>query len=122
MSMTARRANTAAHSIQKVETFFTTYNAAVKETPAVADFTFGNPHEMPLPSVVDALKTHAEPQSVDWFAYKTNEADPCALLADALSQELGLPFEAEDIALTKGAFGPSRCVSPCFLSPETNAS
>ncbi|WP_282170039.1 aminotransferase class I/II-fold pyridoxal phosphate-dependent enzyme [Ruegeria atlantica] len=117
MSMTARRANTAAHSIQKVEAFFTTYNAAVKETPAVADFTFGNPHEMPLPSVVDALKTHAEPQSVDWFAYKTNEADPCAFLADALSKELGLPFEADDIALTKGAFGAIKMCFTMLLEP-----
>ncbi|WP_282153064.1 aminotransferase class I/II-fold pyridoxal phosphate-dependent enzyme [Ruegeria atlantica] len=117
MSMTARRANTAAHSIQKVEAFFTSYNAAVKETPAVADFTFGNPHEMPLPRVVDALKTHAEPQSVDWFAYKTNEADPCAFLADALSEELGLPFEAEDIALTKGAFGAIKMCFTMLLEP-----
>ncbi|MFY2823795.1 aminotransferase class I/II-fold pyridoxal phosphate-dependent enzyme [Ruegeria sp. MALMAid1280] len=117
MSMTARRANTAAHSIRKVEAFFTTYNAAVKETPAVADFTFGNPHEMPLPSVVDALKTHANPQSVDWFAYKTNEADPCAFLADALSKELGLPFEAEDIALTKGAFGAIKMCFTMLLEP-----
>ena len=68
MSTIASRAQEAARSIQKVETFFKTYNAAVQETPAIADFTFGNPHEMPLPAVVNALKTHAEPQTVDWFA------------------------------------------------------
>ncbi len=117
MSTTASRANAAARSIRKVEAFFSSYNAAVKETPAVADFTFGNPHEMPLPSVVKALKTHAEPQSVDWFAYKTNEADPCAFLAGALSEELGLPFESEDIALTKGAFGAIKMCFTMLLEP-----
>ncbi|WP_170330305.1 aminotransferase class I/II-fold pyridoxal phosphate-dependent enzyme [Ruegeria arenilitoris] len=117
MSIAARRADAAARSIQKVEAFFTSYNAAVRETPAVADFTFGNPHEMPLPNVVDALKTHADPQSVDWFAYKTNEAESCAFLADALSEELGLSFETEDIALTKGAFGAIKMCFTMLLEP-----
>ncbi|WP_170400802.1 aminotransferase class I/II-fold pyridoxal phosphate-dependent enzyme [Ruegeria arenilitoris] len=117
MTVIARRASAAARSIRKVESFFTSYHAAVRETPAVADFTFGNPHEMPLPNLIDALKTHAEPQSVDWFAYKTNEADPCAFLADALSEELGLPFEAEDIALTKGAFGAIKMCFTMLLEP-----
>ena len=117
MSIAARRADAAARSIQKVEAFFTSYNAAVQETPAVADFTFGNPHEMPLPNVVDALKTHADPQSVDWFAYKTNETESCAFLADALSEELGLSFETEDIALTKGAFGAIKMCFTMLLEP-----
>ena len=29
--------------------------------------TFGNPHEMPLAGLVDAVKRRAEPRSVDWF-------------------------------------------------------
>jgi len=101
----AARAFAAARSILPVETFYKDYIAAVAETPAVADFTFGNPHEMPLPGVVQALKIHAEPQAVDWFAYKSNEVEPCAFLAEVLSRELGLPYEPDDIALTKGAFG-----------------
>lgn len=117
MPITARRANAAAHSIQKVETFFKSYTSSVDETPAIADFTFGNPHEMPLPGVVNSLKAHAEPLSVDWFAYKTNEVDPCTFLAGALSQELGLPFEADDIALTKGAFGAIKMCFTMLLDP-----
>ena len=46
-----------------------------------------------------------EPQSEDWFAYKTSEAEPRAVIAEALRRELGLPFEPEDVALTQGAFG-----------------
>ena len=56
------------------------------KTPALADFTFGNPQEMPLPAVVDALKKHAEPLRVDWFAYKTNESDACEFVAGSLSR------------------------------------
>lgn len=113
----AQRAHAAADSIRKVEAFFKSYSAAVQETPAIADFTFGNPREMPLPSVVNALKTHAEPQNVDWFAYKTNEADACEFLANVLSTELGLLFEAGDIALTKGAFGAIKMCFTMLLEP-----
>lgn len=117
MPTLASRAYEAARSVQKVEAFFMTYSAAVRKTPAIADFTFGNPHEMPLPGVVDALKTHAEPQTVDWFAYKTNEPDACDHLARSLTDELGLPFEAEDIALTKGAFGAIKMGFTMLLEP-----
>jgi len=117
MPTVASRAHEAARYIQKVEAFFKTYSSAIQETPAVADFTFGNPHEMPLPGVVNALKTHAEPQTVDWFAYKTNEAEACGYLASALTEELGLPFEEEDIALTKGAFGAIKMCFTMLLEP-----
>ena len=117
MPTAASRAHAAAQSIRKVETFYVAYMAAVKETPAIADFTFGNPHEMPLPGLINAIKSHAEPQSVDWYAYKTNEIDACVFLADVLSTELGLPFGAEDIALTKGAFGAIKMCFTMLLEP-----
>ena len=44
--------------------------------PGIADFTVGNPQEMPLPGLVDALQRHAEPKDKDWFAYKFNEPEP----------------------------------------------
>jgi len=72
--------------------------------PNICDFTFGNPHEMPLDGIVTALRQRAVPQNKDWFAYKTSEEEPQAFLADRLSRELALPFEAPDIALTAGAF------------------
>jgi len=33
-----------------------------RDDPDIADFTFGNPHEMPLPGYVDALQRWAVPQ------------------------------------------------------------
>jgi aspartate aminotransferase len=70
----------------------------------ISDFTFGNPHEMPLPGLVSAIREHAIPQDKNWFAYKTSEAEPQAFLAERLREELGLDFEPPDVALTQGAF------------------
>jgi aspartate aminotransferase len=72
--------------------------------PAIADFTFGNPHEMPLAGLVAAIREGALAQNKDWFAYKTSEDVPQAFLADVLARELDLPFEPPDVALTAGAF------------------
>lgn len=73
--------------------------------PGVCDFTFGNPHEMPLQGLVDAIRRRAVPQDKNWFAYKTSEEEPQAFLAEHAGRELGLAFEPTDIALTAGAFG-----------------
>jgi aspartate aminotransferase len=70
----------------------------------IADFTFGNPQEMPLAGLVAAIREAAVPRSKDWFAYKTSEEAPQAFLAAALTRELDLAFEPADIALTCGAF------------------
>jgi aspartate aminotransferase len=71
----------------------------------IADFTFGNPQELPLPGLVDALQRHATPRDKDWFAYKFNEAEPRRILADTLRRRTGIAYEPDDIALTTGAFG-----------------
>jgi aspartate aminotransferase len=72
--------------------------------PDIADFTFGNPHEIPLAGLVATIRETALPQHKDWVAYKTSEEAPQAFLAGALSRELGLAAEPPDIALTTGAF------------------
>jgi hypothetical protein len=40
----------------------------------------------------------AIPRKKDWIAYKANEQETCAVIAEALGEKLGLPFEAEDIS------------------------
>jgi aspartate aminotransferase len=70
----------------------------------MCDFTFGNPHEMPLEGIVNAIRERAIPHDKNWFAYKTSEQDPQAFVAEKLSRELDLTFEPGDIALTTGAF------------------
>ena len=73
--------------------------------PGIADFTFGNPQELPLPGLVDALQRHAVPQDKDWFAYKFSEPEPRRVVAESLRRRTGIAFRPEDIALTAGAFG-----------------
>lgn len=70
----------------------------------VNDFTFGNPHELPLLGVVKAIRERSIPHDKNWYAYKTSEAEPRTFLAEHAGRELGLAFEPEDIALTTGAF------------------
>ncbi len=70
-----------------------------------ADFTFGNPQEMPLPGLVDALQRNAVPHDKDWFAYKLNEEEPTGVVADSLRRRTGIAFEPQDVAMTAGAFG-----------------
>ena len=37
------------------------------------DLLFGNPHDMPIPAYVEALKRHAEPRDPAYFAYMFND-------------------------------------------------
>ena len=67
--------------------YFNSRYAERRGQPDVADFTFGNPQEFPLAGLVQSLHRRADPQSKDWYAYKTNEAAACAFLADSLARE-----------------------------------
>ncbi len=73
--------------------------------PGIADFTFGNPQELPLPGLVDTIQRHAVPRDKDWFAYKMSEEEPRAIVAASLQRRTGIDYRPEDIALTAGAFG-----------------
>ena len=72
--------------------------------PGICDFTFGNPHEMPLAGLVEAIRERAVPYDKNWFAYKSSEEEPRTFVARSLGRELTLDFAPEDIALTTGAF------------------
>ncbi len=76
-----------------------------KLDPGIADFTFGNPQELPLPGLVTALQRAATPRDKDWFAYKFSEAEPREVVVGSLRGRTGIPFRAEDVAMTAGAFG-----------------
>ncbi len=89
--------------------------------PSVCDFTFGNPHELPLPGLVAAIRAHAQPHDKNWFAYKTSEAVPQTFVADHLRRDLGLAFEPADIALTTGAFAAIMVAFHQLLDPGDEA-
>ena len=101
MSERAVRAKT---SVDRVTGFFSRIQS-VAQDPDALDFTFGNPHEMALRGLTDAMRAQLEPRSVDWYAYKSNERPAQEAVAAGITAELGLDFEPDDIAMTQGAFG-----------------
>jgi aspartate aminotransferase len=117
MSILSTRAISSADAIDTVFSFFSSYRDGVGDKDVRADLTFGNPHEMPLPAMVAAIKARMEPKSANWFAYKTSEEEPRTVIAEALGAELGLPFHPEDIAMTQGAFGAIALAFSLLLDP-----
>jgi aspartate aminotransferase len=105
MSVISARMGTTDAAFEAVRTFFFDSRYAERRlVPAICDFTLGNPHEMPLEGVVNAIRERAIPHDKNWFAYKASEQEPQAYIAERLGRELNLPFEPGDIALTAGAF------------------
>ncbi|HVH29142.1 MAG TPA: aminotransferase class I/II-fold pyridoxal phosphate-dependent enzyme [Vicinamibacterales bacterium] len=102
---TSSRIRAADAAFASVKQFYSSSRYAARRLdPGTADFTFGNPHELPLPGLVAAIRERAQPHDKNWFAYKTSEEAPQAFLAEHVGRELGLAFEPSDIALTTGAF------------------
>lgn len=73
--------------------------------PTVNDFVAGNPHDPPLPELIDALTRWTQPQNKDWYAYKLSEQPARETAAAAMRAATNLPFEPEDVFLTPGTFG-----------------
>ena len=69
----------------------------------ICDFVVGNPHDMPLPAYVEAIQRASIPLQPNWFGYKLNEPVACEVAAQSLRDRLGIPFESDDICMTKGA-------------------
>lgn len=69
------------------------------------DFTFGNPHDMPLPGFVAALQKWSTPQNQNWFAYFSGDDHAQAVIARSLRDRSGRPYADEDVLMTNGAFG-----------------
>jgi aspartate aminotransferase len=105
MSIVSKRVYLADAMFAPVRDFYISSRYAQHRTdPAICDFTFGNPHEMPIGGLVSAIRERAVPHDKNWFAYKISEEAPQAFLAERVGRELGLVFEPADIALTAGAF------------------
>lgn len=87
MTEVSRRVRAAEASFAPIADFyFRSRYAERRFEKGVADFTFGNPQEMPLDGFVSAMREAAIPQDKNWFAYKTSEAEPCEFLAELLDR------------------------------------
>lgn len=94
--------------------------------PGICDFVAGNPQDMALPEYVEAIRRASVPRDPSWFAYKANEPVAREVMASSLRDRLDIPFEPDDVFLTKGAstalaIALATVVSPgeevVFLSP-----
>ncbi len=85
--------------------------------PDACDFMFGNPQEMPLRGLVEALIRHAEPVDVHWFGYKKYDPAAREAVARSLSQARGRPYAAADVAITAGGFGAIAAAMLAVLEP-----
>lgn len=117
MSILSARASASADAIATVLNFFSSYRDGVEDSQMLADLTFGNPHDMALPAMVAAIRARMEPENPDWFAYKTSDEEARRVIARSLGAELGLPFQPEDIAMTRGAFGAIALAFSMLLDP-----
>ncbi|MGH2769698.1 MAG: aminotransferase class I/II-fold pyridoxal phosphate-dependent enzyme [Actinomycetota bacterium] len=84
----------------------------------VADFVAGNPQEMPLPGLVEALTRWSVPQHKDWFAYNMGDPKAQAAAAAGLTERLGLELAPEDVLLTRGAFGALELALETVVDPD----
>lgn len=85
--------------------------------PTLCDFVFGNPHEMPLAGFTAALQQWIVPQNQEWHAYKNNERHAQEVIAAALREQRGLPYEEDDIFVTNGAFAALAVTLNTLIDP-----
>ena len=108
----------AIHAATPVLEFLTASSQARRQhEPGVANFLLGNPHEMPLPGFVDALRHWSVPQDKDWFAYTINDSKARAVVATVLRERRKVPFDPDDIFLTNGATGGLSVTLGAVLDP-----
>lgn len=89
--------------------FWTWYSRSPHQTGAeqegAIDLLFGNPHDMPVPGLVETIRRHGEPRDPSWFAYMLDHQPAQEAVAALLREHTGLGWAPEDVALTTGGFG-----------------
>lgn len=73
--------------------------------PDACDFRFGNPQEMPLPEIQQAITKWADPKDKDWFAYKFSDQEALKVAAETAGRRIGMALDPNDVTMTTGAFG-----------------
>ena len=85
--------------------------------PTLCDFVAGNPHDMPLQEIVDAIQRHSVPQNKDWFAYKMEDLPAQEAAAEGLARDHGITYDPLDVTLTPGTFGALSVAMRAVLEP-----
>src|SRR5919201_4893695 len=85
--------------------------------PTICDFVFGNPHELALPSFVQALQRAVVPRDKNWYAYTMTDPVAAKTVADSLRRRVALEVEPADVFLTNGAFTGIAAVLQATVDP-----
>jgi aspartate aminotransferase len=117
MATTIRTHDRLRESIAPFLAFFTGPFAKLNANPEIANFAVGNPQDFPMPEYVDALRTHLEPRTRDWFAYKGSEPRSQITIARALSKRTGLQWDPADVAMTNGGFAALAVAMQALVEP-----
>lgn len=88
-----------------------------RDEPGAMEFVVGNPHELPLPGYVAALRSQLEPRANDWFAYQMSDPTACATVASSLRARIGLPIQPDDVLMTTGAFAGLSVALKTLIDP-----
>jgi aspartate aminotransferase len=122
MAVTAvRRADALRESIAPFLRFFTGAYSTLEKDPDTANFAVGNPHEIAMPSYVDALRRTLEPQDKDWFAYKLSEPEATSVVARTMSSLTELDWDPADVNMTNGGFAAIAVSLKTLLEPGDEA-
>jgi aspartate aminotransferase len=106
MDIVARRIRAMQETLRPLLDFLSTSEHARRAgEPDIADFVFGNPHEMPLDGLVEAIRHHAVPRDKNWFAYTVHNQSGAAAVAAALARSTGLACDPDDVRFAPGTFG-----------------
>lgn len=82
-----------------------------------ADFVFGNPQEPARAAYVSALRAGAAPSDPARYAYTMSLPAATEAVATGLRARFGLPFLAEDVAMTNGNFAGLSAVLRTVADP-----
>src|SRR4029079_5367989 len=106
MDIVARRIATLQQSLRPLLDFLNhSEHARRSREPDIADFVFGNPHEMPLDGLVEAIRHHVVPEDKNWFAYTVHNQSAAEAVAASLEARTGLAFDPDDVRFAPGTFG-----------------
>ena len=85
--------------------------------PAICDFVFGNPHELALPTFVQALQRAVPPRDKNWYAYTMTDPAAAKIVSDSLRRRVGLEVDPADVFMTNGAFTGISAVLHAIAEP-----
>jgi aspartate aminotransferase len=116
-----RRVDALRNAIAPFLSFFNGAYSDLEPDPDVSNFAVGNPHDLPMPAYVAAMREHLEPRDKDWFAYKASEPESQQIVARTMSSLTGLDWDPLDVQMTNGGFAALAVAFRLLLEPGDEA-